>query len=167
MNLIPFFQNGISQLAILVPDLEKTVRNFSDHYGVGPWHFYTYRKPLVKKMTYNGIEADYSMRIALSNIGNIRIELIEPLEGDSIYQDFINEHGYGLHHIGLVVDDIGKALEIARNTGLKVIMDGSGFGLDGDGHYAYLDTESELGFVLELIQRPKKRLPPESIYPIE
>lgn len=167
MNIIPFFNNGISQLAILVPDLEKAVRNFSDRYGIGPWQIYTYQKPLVKKMTFKGIEADYSMRIALSNIGDMRIELIKPLEGDSIYQDFIIKHGYGLHHVGLVVEDIDEALEIANNNGLNVIMDGSGFGLDGDGHYAYLDTEGELGFILELIQRPKKRVPPEKTYPIE
>jgi methylmalonyl-CoA/ethylmalonyl-CoA epimerase len=48
-----------------------------------------------------------------------------------------------------------------------MIMDGSGFGLDGDGHYAYLDTEAELGVTLELIQRPKGRMPPEKIFPPE
>jgi hypothetical protein len=40
-------------------------------------------------------------------------------------------------------------------------MDGSGFGKDGDGHYAYLDTEKMLGVTLELIERPKNRLQPE------
>jgi methylmalonyl-CoA/ethylmalonyl-CoA epimerase len=46
-----------------------------------------------------------------------------------------------------------------------MIMDGAGFGLDGDGHYAYLDTEAMLGVTLELIQRPMRRRPPEKIYP--
>ena len=44
-------------------------------------------------------------------------------------------------------------------------MDGSGFGLDGDGHYAYLDTEDRLGVTLELIERPKRRHQPEAVYP--
>ena len=44
-------------------------------------------------------------------------------------------------------------------------MDGSGFGLDGDGHYAYLDTEATFGIMLELIERPKGRVAPEKIFP--
>jgi hypothetical protein len=46
-----------------------------------------------------------------------------------------------------------------------MIQDGSGFGLDGDGHFAYLETEDALGVTLELIQRPKARVQPEKIYP--
>ena len=46
----------------------------------------------------------------------------------------------------------------------KMIMDGAGFGLDGEGHYAYLDTEKEIGITLELIERPKSRLKPDRIY---
>jgi hypothetical protein len=46
-------------------------------------------------------------------------------------------------------------------------MDGSGFGLDGDGHYAYLDTEERIGTTIELIERPKGRQAPEKIYPPE
>jgi hypothetical protein len=45
-----------------------------------------------------------------------------------------------------------------------MIMDGAGFGLDGEGHYAYLDTEKEIGITLELIERPKSRLKPDRIY---
>jgi hypothetical protein len=48
-----------------------------------------------------------------------------------------------------------------------MIQDGSGFGLDGDGHYAYLETEETLGVTLELIQRPSARVKPEKIYPPE
>ena len=44
-------------------------------------------------------------------------------------------------------------------------MDGAGFGVDGVGWYAYLDTEARLGVTLELIQRPKRRHPPERVFP--
>jgi hypothetical protein len=46
-------------------------------------------------------------------------------------------------------------------------MDGAGFGRDGDGHYAYLDTEDQLGVTIELIERPQGRMPPEKVYPSE
>jgi methylmalonyl-CoA/ethylmalonyl-CoA epimerase len=162
---LPFLQNGIAQVAILVEDLEKTVENYWTMFGIGPWHFYTYSKPLVKQMSYRGQPAEYAMRFALSQIGPLRIELIEAKEGDSIYVDFIRAHGYGVHHFGILVEDMKRALAQTDSAGLNMIQDGSGFGLDGDGHYAYLETEQTLGVTLELIQRPRSRVKPEKIYP--
>jgi catechol 2,3-dioxygenase-like lactoylglutathione lyase family enzyme len=97
----------------------------------------------------------------------MRIELIQPLSGETVYSDFIEEHGYGVHHFGLLVDDMESALDLAAKAGYEMIMDGSGFGLDGDGHYAYLDTEDALGVTLELIDRPERRFEPEAVYPPE
>ena len=164
---LPFLKDGIAQVAILVQDLDKTVENYWALFGIGPWHFYTYGKPLVRQMSYRGQPAEYRMRIALSQIGPLRIELIEAQEGDSIYEEFIKEHGYGVHHFGLLVENMDSALTQANSAGLNMIQDGSGFGLDGDGHYAYLETEELLGVTLELIQRPKARVQPEKIYPPE
>jgi hypothetical protein len=161
----PFLKSGIAQVAILVKDLEKTVENYWTLFGNGPWLFYTYAKPLVRQMSYYGQPAEYQMRIALSQIGPMRIELIEATEGDSIYADFIKEHGYGVHHLGILVEDMNNALAQAHSARFNMIQDGSGFGLDGDGHYAYLETEESLGVTLELIQRPKARIQPEKIYP--
>jgi methylmalonyl-CoA/ethylmalonyl-CoA epimerase len=162
---LPFLQNGVAQVAIIVPDLEQAVEGYWKLFGIGPWHFYTYGKPLVKRMTYHGEPAEYRMRIALSYLGPLRVELIEPLEGDTVYADYVREHGYGVHHLGLLVEDMGKALDEASAAGLEMIQDGAGFGLDGDGHYAYLDTADAIGVTLELIERPKGRAEPEKVYP--
>ena len=167
LNSLPFLQNGIAQVAIVVKDLDNTVENYWKAFGIGPWHFYTYGKPLVKEMSYYGKPAEYKMRVALSYFGPMRVELIEAQEGDTVYADFIQEHGYGIHHFGLLVEDMESALAQAEAAGFKMIMDGAGFGLDGDGHYAYLDTEAALGATLELIERPKRRMTPEKIYPLE
>jgi methylmalonyl-CoA/ethylmalonyl-CoA epimerase len=168
-NKIPFsiLKNGVAQIGMLVKDLDETVEKYWKVFGIGPWHFYTYQKPMVKEMTYYGKPANYSMRLALSYFGPMRIELIEPGEGESIYADFVLEHGYGLHHLGLLTDNMEESLAEAESAGFKMIMDGAGFGLGGDGHYAYLDTEKEIGITLELIERPKGRLIPEKIYPSE
>jgi methylmalonyl-CoA/ethylmalonyl-CoA epimerase len=166
-NPLPFLQNGIAQVCILVPKLEPVVEAYHQKFGIGPWHFYTYKKPFVKDMNYLGKPANYAARIALSNFGSMRIELIEPLEGDSVYADFIREHGYGVHHFGLLTENMQASLKMAAEAGFPMTMDGSGFGLDGDGHYAYLDTEKLLGVTLELIERPKNRVKPEKVYPPE
>jgi hypothetical protein len=105
------------------------------------------------------------MRIALANIGPLRIELIEEGEGATIYREHIEKHGYGVHHFGVLVDDMGRSLAAAEKAGYRMTQDDAGFGLDGDGHYAYIDTEEDLGIILELISRPKRRLAPEKVYP--
>ena len=164
---LPFLKNGVAQVAIVVKDLDKTVKMYEQVFGIGGWHFYTYEKPLVKKMSYQGKDATHSNRIALSYFGDSRIELIQPGEGDSIYKDFVNKHGYGVQHLGFLVDDMNNAIADAKAAGFKIIQDGSGFGPDGDGHYAYLDTEEDFGLTIELIERPKRRYPPEKIFPPE
>ena len=166
-NPLPFLNNGVDQIAIIVEDIDRSVTHYERVFGIKPWHFYTYQKPLVKKMSYNGKPADHSNRLALSYFGSMRVELIEVNHGDSIYKDFIKKHGYGIHHLGFLVDNMDEALSLAKKAGFEMIQDGSGFGPDGDGHYAYLDTEDDFGFTIELIERPKRRHPPERIYPDE
>jgi hypothetical protein len=150
---------------MVVEQLDETVERYHRMFGIGPWHFYTYGRPLLRQMSYRGEPADYRMRIALSYFGPTRIELIELGEGDTVYGDFVRQHGYGVQHLGVLVDDMAEALAVAREAGFTMTMDGSGFGLDGDGHFAYLDTEQDYGFTLELIQRPERRVPPERVYP--
>ena len=155
----------VAQIAFVVKNVEETAANFTKKFGCKPWHFYTYGDPLVKKMTRNGQPTKYKMKIALGYMGNMRIELIEPLEGDTVYTEFIEKHGYGIHHLGVLTDNMAESLESAEAAGLKMSMDGAGFGPDGDGHYAYLDTEELIGTTIELIERPKRRHAPEKIYP--
>ncbi len=161
----PFLKNGIRQIAVIVEDLDKAVEMYWQLLGIGPWHIYTYSKPFVKTMTYRGQPADYKMRLALADVGPVQIELIEVLGDETIYAEFVKEHGYGLHHMGVLVEDMEVAKNEAAAVGLTVIQDGGGYGLDGDGGYAYLDTEDKLGTTLELISRPKRRAEPEEIYP--
>jgi len=164
---LPFLGNGVAQIAFVVKDLDRTVENYYRVFGIGPWHFYTYGKPLVRLMTRHGKPADYAMRIALSYFGPMRVELIEQVRGDTVYQEFIDRHGYGVQHLGVLVDDMAEAIALAQAAGISMVQDGAGFGPDGDGHYAYLDTEGLVGTMIELIQRPKGRREPEKIYPAE
>ena len=162
---LPFLQNGVAQIAFVVKDLDRTVENYHRLFGIGPWHFYTYGKPLVPRMTRHGKPAEYTMRVALSYFGPMRVELIEQVAGDTVYQEFIDRQGYGVQHLGVLVDDMDAAIAQAAAAGFAMVQDGAGFGPDDDGHYAYLDTVDAIGTMIELIQRPKGRKQPEKIYP--
>jgi methylmalonyl-CoA/ethylmalonyl-CoA epimerase len=62
-QVLPFLKNGIAQVAIIVKDLEEAVENYWSLFGIDDWHFYTYGRPLVKRMTYQGQPSDYKWRI--------------------------------------------------------------------------------------------------------
>ena len=160
-------QKGIDQVAIVVKDLDRAVEAYWKLFGVGPWRIYTYGRPLVKEMSYRGQRSDFKYLIALAQVGDLNIELIQTLEGNTIYGDFVAEHGYGMHHVAHFVEDMQAALAEARDAGFSVTQEGSGFGVDGSGHYAYLDTEDVIGVSVELVELPKKRAAPERVYPPE
>ena len=84
-----YLEKGIGQIAILVPSLEKAVEAYWDRFGIGPWQFFTYQAPLLKKMSYRGKPSDYAFRIALAWIGELRIELIELIRGNTIHAEFL------------------------------------------------------------------------------
>ena len=161
----PFLNYSIDQVAIVVKDLDQAVEQYWESFGIGPWTMFTFGSPLLKKMIYKGQPTEFKYRIALSQTQSPSIELIEVLEGETVYGDFVKEHGYGVHHFGMFVEDLDEALKGARQAGLTVTQEGAGFGRDGDGRYAYLDTEASIGVTLEFIELPKGRPTPDGVYP--
>ena len=155
----------IDQVCVVVRDLYRAMERYRARLGIEPWRVYTYGPPLVKDLTYRGRPADYQMRIALAQYGNLTFELIQPLRGPTIYHEFLERQGEGIHHFGVFVPSFDEAVAAARAAGFEVIQSGRGFGVHGDGGYAYLDTEAELGAIYELIEIPSERYPPEDVYP--
>jgi methylmalonyl-CoA/ethylmalonyl-CoA epimerase len=151
------------QVGILVDDLEHAARRFGDLYAVGEWRVWTYGPDIVPRMTYRGRPARYEMRLALGG-ADPQIELIEPLGGASIYRDWIDQRGYGLHHLGAFVEDVEEGTRAMQAAGFRLIQSGSGYGLSSDGGYAYFDTIGALGFVAELIEIPGERREPEDVW---
>jgi hypothetical protein len=164
MHIAHFLDRKVDQLGFVVEDVYKTIEEYQQRFNIGNWKIYTYGPPLLKTMLYRGDHIQYKSKIALSYFGETRVEIIQHLEGKTIYTDFIEKHGYGLQHLGIYVQNIEASIIEAKQAGFSVIMEGGG-GLDGDGYFAYLDTEEKLGITYELIQRPLRRHKPEQVYP--
>ena len=106
---------NINQIAIAVRDLEVVAENFWKVLGVGPWAIYEWEPPLVYDRTYRGKPAWSRERIALVQMGGVQLELVQPIDGPSIYADWIEEHGEGLHHINFLVDTYDDLEETVKN----------------------------------------------------
>jgi 4-hydroxyphenylpyruvate dioxygenase-like putative hemolysin len=151
----------ISQVAVVVRDMKSTIENYWKMLGLGPWSIYTFAPPALTEMTVHGKPTSYSMRLAETTVGGVIIEVLEPLEGPSIYKEFLEQKGGGPHHIACYkVPDVREALTNFRKMGIEVLQSGK----FDEVEFYYLDTEKPLGMVTEIVKDGKIR-PPEAYYP--
>ncbi|MFE5564010.1 VOC family protein [Amycolatopsis japonica] len=152
----------VGQVGLLVPDLRAAIAQYSLLLGRDDWSIFTYGPDNVEGLTYRGEPSDYRMILAFVG-ADPQIELIESLDGPNIYTEWIERHGYGAHHFGFYVDSIAEATASMQADGYDPIQTGRATGLDGDGGFAYFDTEDLLGVIAELIEVPARRRPSERI----
>ncbi len=155
--------SSIDQVAVVVRDLDAAMTRYAAQLGIGNWEVYTYGPHRCSTMTFRGQEQPYTMKLALAMVGNTQYELIEPLEGPTTYHEFLESRGEGLHHLGYIVDDIDAEIARMAALGYPLLQSGRGFGVDGDGAYAYFDSEHGLGCIVEAITPPKQMPEPEYV----
>ena len=159
----------IQQIAWLTRDLEKSMQAWIDTLRIGPWRVFRFTEKTVKNLKVDGklVEAPLEFRIAITHVGDMEIELIQPVSGPMIYEDYIRQHGEGLHHIKEKIPDdrMAQVVQDYAARDVKVTQTGK---FVADFHF-YLDTEPKLDFVYELGNCPYQDLPPDqvSIYPPE
>ena len=141
----PVFTETV-QLAIVVRDLDAAMRTYVHDYGIGPWEIYGFDPANVADMREDGESVERSWRLAITRVGQVQWELIEPLDEESVYARFLAEQGGGLHHVGVAVPDFEETLAAQAARGNGVLLGGEYKGI----RFAYLDTVGDLGFVTEI-----------------
>jgi hypothetical protein len=139
----------IIQVGIIVYDAAAAAAAWTSRFKIPPVHIVDWPIPgknLEESATYHGQRGNFRMRLAFIQCGPVQIEFIQPLEGDNIYSDFLNEHGEGLHHILFEAED--PAATIA-GIGAPVLQSG-GSSLRPGATWSYLDTQEMLKVIVEL-----------------
>ncbi len=98
---------------------------------------------------------DQKVRVAMLDLGESRVELLEPTSADSPIAKFLEKRGPGIHHIAVGVDDINAALNRLRNHGARLIDESPRPGAGGS-LVAFVHPSTANGVLLELVQ-PKAR----------
>ncbi|MBA7609000.1 hypothetical protein ES703_16186 [subsurface metagenome] len=132
---------GINQICIVVKDVQKVVENYWNILGIGPWDIYTWEAPLVYDYKYHGKPAWARAKMALTQIGAVQLELMEHVDGATIYQDFLMEHGEGLNHMNFLVDDVDATAEILAKEGFPSVQSGRWEPREAKGAYNYIDIK--------------------------
>ena len=127
----------VIQICWVTGDIEATERLLGQQFGVPAWT----RIPDVRfgpeTTTLRGAPVDCSLHVSLGYAGDLQLELIQPVAGPSIHQEFLDAHGSGLHHVCFEVDDVDVACAAAEAAGVPVLMRGSM--MDGEIEFAYVD----------------------------
>jgi catechol 2,3-dioxygenase-like lactoylglutathione lyase family enzyme len=132
---------AITEVAIAVRDLVKTARDYWNILGIGPWAIYDWEEPLVYQRYYHGRPSRGREKLALADVGGVVLALWQPVAGDSIYRDFLAEHGEGLHHIGFSAKDADGAKEILAGDGFPSLASGRFGPREAESSYHYLDIK--------------------------
>ena len=147
----------LTQVGIVVPDLEETVAYYEGKLCIGPFlRFPDFLKLGYEETYYKGEPEEFNSSFAFFRLGDMEVEIIQPLYGRSIYRDFLEAGRQGLHHLGFdVYGDFDERLTAYAELGIGVLMNGRG----PNRAFAYLDTEKIGGVIFELIERggPGKR----------
>ena len=126
----------LSHLGIAVSDLEAAIRLYRDVLGLEPAHRWV-------------AEAD-RMEACSFHVGDVEIELMQPLEPDSPVGKYIAKRGEGVHHVAFKVDDVAGALDRALAGGLETVDKAPRPGGDGKTLIGFLHPKSTGGVLMEL-----------------
>ncbi|EIT87301.1 methylmalonyl-CoA epimerase [Fictibacillus macauensis ZFHKF-1] len=106
-------------------------------------------------LTLEAIEevSTQQVKVAFLQIGNVRLELLEPMSDQSAVAQFIAKRGQGVHHIALGVTDLTERIAELKAQGIKMIQDQPVPGAGG-ANIAFIHPASTHKVLFELCEKP-------------
>jgi methylmalonyl-CoA/ethylmalonyl-CoA epimerase len=142
----PGLAENIGQIAYVVPDIQGAVRFFKEKLGVP--NFLVKENIEGQEQTYRGKPGDFRHSIAFGYAGDMQIELIQSLSGESTYSEFLAQNPKGgVHHLGIFVEDYAAAVADMKARGFELVQSGR----NGETRFAYFDVDHPIGTLLEVV----------------
>jgi hypothetical protein len=143
----------VIQIGVVVRDLDRSIRVLSEVFGIGPFARVDEWPPSDRsdfELYYFGEPAEFTARMAFVDLGAAELELIQPLEGKSIWSDFLESHGEGIHHIRFNTPDHEPVIKYLEQQSVGVSQMGSG--IRPGTFWVNFDTEEAVGFTIEIMK---------------
>ena len=141
--------DGICQIALVVKDIEATVKLYENMFGLSDLRIDPLPKAKDVPAYYRGRPGDFSgCRICAFKLGNMVLEMVEPDEKPSPWKEFLDAHGQGVQHIGFQVDDKYEALAALEAEGCKPTH----VGYFPSMTYVFVDTNEKFGIDFNIKQ---------------
>jgi methylmalonyl-CoA/ethylmalonyl-CoA epimerase len=139
----------VTQVGVLVRDIEKTARAWADFLGVETPEIRMTDEAQKARTRYRGKPSAARATLAFFDIGpGIQLELIEPTAEPSTWRDDLDRKGEGFHHLAFEIKGMKDKIARLGESGMGVLQTGEYTG----GRYAYIDATRDLKLVLELLE---------------
>jgi catechol 2,3-dioxygenase-like lactoylglutathione lyase family enzyme len=138
----------ITQVGIIVQDIEAKARAWAEVLGLPVPEIMitdTYERAQTE---YAGKPSNARAKLAFFHLGQVDLELIEPVGKPSTWQDQLDGHGDSLHHLAFEIKGMSAKVAYLDAKGLPLVQRGEYTG----GRYAYFDGNTQLGAILELLE---------------
>ena len=162
----------VTQVAIVTSDIEAKARAWAELLGVPAPEIRETASAAETQIRYRGQPTPARAKLAFFRLGQVSLELIEPIDrpsnwgdqldqhGDSLHQliepidrpstwgDQLDQHCDSLHHIAFRIKGMAEKLALLDDLGIPLVQKGEYKG----GRYAYVDGIEKLGATLELLE---------------
>ncbi len=132
----------IDHIGIAVRSIEEQEKVYTDGLGI--------------KITRKIEVPEQRVRIAVMEVGGVKIELVEPNDDSSPIANFLRKKGQGIHHICFEVDDIDAETERLKRAGIAIIENASNVGAEGS-KVLFIHPSSSGGVLFELIEHKRSK----------
>ena len=144
--------NVVCQVAMVVRDIDAASAAWAAVLGV-PKPPARLTAPLAETdARFRGQPTDARAKLAFFDMGQVNLELIEPVGRPSTWGEFLDTRGEGLHHIAFRVKGMDEIVARLEAAGLPAVQRGNYTG----GRYAYIDSQDKLKAILELLENTGK-----------
>jgi methylmalonyl-CoA/ethylmalonyl-CoA epimerase len=127
----------INHIGIAVNSIDETLPFYRDQLG----------------MAFKGAEevVEQKVRVAMLQVGESKIELLEPTSPESPVAKFLEKNGPGIHHVAYEVENIEAAISHLKTEGARMIDETPRNGAHGTS-IAFVHPKSSNGVLTELCQ---------------
>lgn len=155
------FKN-IHQIGIVTHDARKTIKDYINNYGIGPWDIYYFNSPAPKDNKFSNDTVYNEYKAAVCIIEDVELVLLEP-ENLSRFTDAIKKRVQGPYFVSFEVDDYEKSLKTCDGKKIETIYSGK---LNGR-RFSFLNTYRDLKFIACILEYKPGFIKPEPdmVYP--
>ncbi len=141
-------KKGFAQINIVVADIEAAAEKWAAVLGIEKPEIQLRHLEGNENYTYRGKPISCDLKVADIDMGGFVIELHEPAGGESSFQEFLDKHGNGVHHIGFEVGD--KRDDIIRALSDEGFDTNRTLGIYPGSSWTIVDGEDTLGVNLNI-----------------
>lgn len=142
-------QYAITQVSLAVTDLDQTMEFYWRAFGWSGWDVFVHELPMHHSTEVRGEKVHYTLKGAEVMVGSLNFELLEPIDGPSLWKEFIAERGEGVASIAVMFQTLAESDAVKQEfaqRGMPVIMKAN---IGDHIEYYYLDTQERFGCLIE------------------